>query len=281
MGVMTHRAEQAGSQAHESDWLDHAIRVGLVAYGLVHLIVGWIALQLALGDQSGSASSSGAMQQLVQEPFGEVLVWLVVVGMVFLVAWRLLEASVGHRDEDGSGRTLKRAASAVKAVIYGVIGWSAFQVVTGSSGGGGSGKGGSGGGTDSMTATVMGWPGGQLLVGAAGLAVIGYGLHHVWRAWTEKFREKLTAEGSSGNTGAAYVWFGKVGYAAKGVAVGIVGGLFVYAAATHDAKKSGGLDQALHEVLEQPFGSVLLGAMALGIICYGLFSFAQARHLSR
>ena len=74
---------------------------------------------------------------------------------------------------------------------------------------------------------------------------------------------------------------GKVGYIAKGVAIGLVGVLFVYAAVTHDPKKSGGLDQALHEVLEQPFGPFLLVAIALGIACYGLFCFARARHLSR
>ncbi len=118
-------------------------------------------------------------------------------------------------------------------------------------------------------------------MGGIGLAVVGYGLHHVWRAWTEKFAENLTAEGRSGDSGAAYVWFGKAGYAAKGVAIGIVGGLFCYAALTHQARRSGGLDQALHEVLQQPFGPVLLAVMAVGIGCYGLFCFARARHLSR
>ncbi len=57
--------------------------------------------------------------------------------------------------------------------------------------------------------------------------------------------------------------------------------LFIYAAVTHDAKKSGGLDAALGTLLQQPFGPVLLGAISLGIICYGLFCFARARHLSR
>ena len=75
--------------------------------------------------------------------------------------------------------------------------------------------------------------------------------------------------------------FGKVGYIAKGVAIAIVGGLFCYAAVTHDAKKSGGLDQALQTVREQPFGQVLLVVIAAGIACYGLFCFARAKHLSR
>ena len=55
--------------------------------------------------------------------------------------------------------------------------------------------------------------------------------------------------------------FGKVGYIAKGIAVGLVGGLFVYAAFTQDPKKSGSTDKALHKVLEQPFGPWLLIAL--------------------
>ena len=119
------------------------------------------------------------------------------------------------------------------------------------------------------------------IIAAVGLAIIGYGGYQVWTAWTEKFAEKLDAEGRSGQSGRAYLAFGKAGYTAKGIAIGLVGGLFVYAAVTHDAQKSGGLDQALLTVLRQPYGPVLLGLIGLGLACYGLFTLARARHLSR
>ena len=124
-------------------------------------------------------------------------------------------------------------------------------------------------------------PAGQWIVGAVGLAIIGYGLSLVVRGWTEKFTEHLDAQGQMGNDGSAYVLLGKIGYIAKGIAITIVGSLFGYAAITHEARKSGGLDQALQTVLEQPFGQVLLVAMGAGIAAYGLFCFARARHLSR
>ena len=269
MNASTHSAEQA----HNSDWMDHAIRAGLVAYGVVHLLVGWLALQLAFGEKEDSASNSGALHYLAQQPMGGVLVWMIAVGMFLLVLWRLLEFAFGYRDEsDDTKRWRKRATSLFKAVIYGVIGWSAVQIATGSGGGGG---------TDSTTAKLMDLPGGQLIVGAVGLAIIGYGGSLVYRGWTEKFREHLDAQGQAGKDGSVYVTLGKVGYIAKGVAIAIVGGLFCYAAITHDPKKSGGLDQALQTVLEQPFGQVLLTAIALGIAAYGVFCFARAKHLSR
>jgi hypothetical protein len=245
-----------------------------VAYGVVHLLVGWLALQLAFGEKEDSASNSGALHYLAQQPMGGALVWAIAVGMFFLVVWRLLEFGFGYRDEsDDAKRWRKRATSLGKAVIYGAIGWSAVQTATGSGGGKG--------GTDSTTATIMNLPGGQLMVGAIGLAIISYGISLVVRGWTEKFREHLDAQGQAGQDGSAYVLMGKIGYIAKGIAITIVGGLFGYAAITHEAKKSGGLDQALQTVLEQPFGQAMLTAIAIGIAAYGVFCFARAKHLSR
>jgi len=259
--------------AQQSDWLDHAIRVGLVAYGIVHLMVGWLALQLALGEKSEDASNNGALQALAEQPFGGVLIWMIAFGMALLVLWRILEFGFGFRDEqDDTKRWRKRATSLGKAVIYGALGWSAVKTAMGD---------GSSGGTDSTTAKLMDLPGGQVIVGVVGLAIIGYGVSLVIRGWTEKFKEHLDAQGQSGKDGSAYVLLGKVGYIAKGIAIALVGGLFGYAAITHEAKKSGGLDQALQTVLGYPFGPVLLIAIGLGIAAYGLFCFARARHLSR
>ena len=270
---LTNRAERSGREANDSDWLDYAIRAGLVAYGIVHLMIAWLAAQLALGEQEGKASSTGALQELAEGSFGTILIWLIAVGMILLVLWRLLEAALGHEDEDGKDQIRKRLGSLAKAVIYGAIAVSAVKVATGSSS--------QGGGSDSTTAKLMDLPAGRWIVAGVGLAIIAYGANLVRRAWTEKFREHLSAEGKSGDVGKAYIWFGKAGYMAKGISIAIVGGLFCYAAYTHEPNKSGGLDVALHKVLEQPFGQFLLLAIAAGIACYGLFCFARARHLSR
>ena len=274
MSSITDRAESAGQQAHNSEWIDKAARVGLIAYGVVHLLIAWLAVQLALGDKEGSADSQGAVQQLNEQPFGQALVWALAVGMFLLAVWQALEALFGYRDEEGFTQVRKRVTAAGKAVVYVVIGISAVRAATASS------SSQKGGGTDSTTAKVMDWPGGQVIIAAVGLFIIGIGGYLVYRAWTEKFAKHINAEGKSGDTGTAYLWFGKAGYTAKGVTFGIVGALFLYAALTHDPKKSGGLDQALHKVLQQPFGPALLIVIALGLGCYGLFCFARARHFN-
>jgi len=231
-----------------------------------------LALRLAFGEGGGSASSQGALAQLARTGLGRVSLYVAGAGFVALVVWQGLEAVWGHRDEEGKKRLVKRLTSAAKVVLYASLAFSAFRTAAGSS---------SGGGTDSMTAKIMALPGGPVLVGAVGVGVLVVAGFLGYRGWAEKFRSKLELQGQTGRDGRAYVLMGKIGYLAKAFALAVVGVLFLYAAVTHDPKKSAGLDQALHKLLEQPFGTPLLVLVALGFACYGVFAFAWARHLDR
>src|SRR3954471_14954340 len=99
---MTTQAERAGREADDSVWLDHAVRLGLVSYGVVHLVLAWLAIRLAFGDSGSSASSQGAMHELASNGVGRVSLYVAAAGFVALVVWQALEAAVGHRDEDGA-----------------------------------------------------------------------------------------------------------------------------------------------------------------------------------
>jgi hypothetical protein len=271
MADVSDEAQRLGRRADNSEWTDRAVRVGMVAYGIVHLTIAWLAIQLALGNSSGSASRQGALTQLAQQPFGKFVVWVIAFGMVLLVLWKLLEAFIDSTLEDGAKKVAKPATNVFKAIVYGTLGVSAVHVATGSK---------SKSKTTDYTAKLMDQPFGRWLVGLVGLAIIGYGVYLAYRGWSERFLEHLDPEGRSGDSGKAYRVFGKLGYIAKGIAIGVIGVLFVYAAIDHNAKKSGGLDQAAQKILQQPFGPVLLFAISVGIGCYGLFCFARARHLS-
>ena len=127
----------------------------------------------------------------------------------------------------------------------------------------------------------MGWPAGQWLVALGGVVILVYGGLTVYRGWSDKFLENLDQQGRMSEISDAYKWFGKVGYIAKGISIGLIGALVVHAGVTHSGKKDKGLDDALRTLLEQPFGPVMLAAVAAGLGCYGLFAFARARHLDR
>jgi Domain of Unknown Function (DUF1206) len=266
-------ARDLGRRAEDSDLVDHAIRLGLVAYGLVYLVICVLAVRLALGDRAGEVSSTGALSELAQQPFGRVLLLVIAVGLFVLVLWRGVEAVAGHRDVEGGARVAQRAGSGLKAVVYGALALSALRVALGAGTQKGTSK--------TLTAQVLGWPGGAWIVAAAGLAMLGYGLFYAWRGLTDQHADKLAAEGTSGDAGRAYLMLGRVGYVAKGVSVGLVGALVVWAGLAHRPKATGGLDQALQKLLHQPLGPVAVTVIGLGIGCYGLFCLARARHLSR
>ncbi len=262
---------QAAGQVRNSKALEVGVRVGLVAYGVVHLLVAWIALQIAWTHEKSQANSSGALRQLAGDQLGNALLWIAALGMVALVIWQAGEAIWGHAYErDDKKRLGKRLASAGRAVIYAALAYSMFTILTGSSKGGSS--------TDSMTADLMKQTGGRFIVGAIGVGVIVVGVVLVVRGVKESFTHHLQPQATSGQSGNVVVRLGQAGYIAKGISLGIIGGLFVWAAWTFDPQKAGGLDTALQTLLDQPFGPYLLTLVALGIAAFGAYCFAWARY---
>jgi len=270
---LAERHQRAQRQAEDSDWLDRFARVGMIVYGAVHLLVAWLVLRLAFGDSSGSASGGGALHQLAQTTAGRISLYGVAAGFFALLVWQGVEAGFGYRRDDGRKRVLNRILSAVKAVIFGGIGVNALVLAVGAGGGGR--------GTDGVTARVMALPAGPLLVGAVGALIIVIAFSIAYYGLAQNFRDTMSVEGETGPSGRTYRTLGTVGYVSKAVAIALVGALFGYAALTHDPQKSGGLDQALHEVLQKPLGGSALVVVALGLACFGLFCFAVARHLDR
>lgn len=126
-------AQQGGQQVESSRSFELLITVGLLAYGVVHLLVAWIAVQLAWTGRSPDASQKGAFQQMAATPVGGVLLWITAVGLFALTLWQVFEALWGHRDRDeGRKRVLSRLGSAGKAVLYAALGVSAVSTAAGS-----------------------------------------------------------------------------------------------------------------------------------------------------
>lgn len=258
-------------RARHSDLLKHGARVGLAAYGVVHLLIAWIALQVAWSG-GGDASSSGALRTLADQPFGRAMLWITVLGLAALVLWQLGTAVWGYASHDGAERMRKRLGAVGRVVVYGTLAVSALKIAAGSGGGSGSDSKEEGATADLLTA-----PAGRVLVVAVGIAIIAVGVRQVHRGVTESFTHDLEAGATSGDSGSAVVILGRVGYVAKGVAIGVVGILFGWAAVSYDPSKAGGLDDALTTLRDQPFGPYLLTAVALGLGAFGLYCFAWAK----
>jgi hypothetical protein len=258
-------------QAAHNVWLERLARFGMLGYGVTHVLVGWIALQLAFGKAAKDGDQSGAFKTLAEQPLGKFLLIAVAVGLVAMVLWQALEAAVGHTEDTGKERVFERVASAFKAVFYGYLAYKAVAVVQGS------GKS-SGDQQQQTTSTVLESTGGRWLVGVVGLAIAIAGAGLVWYGVTKKFEKHLKTGTMSAKVRKTMRGLGVAGYAAKGTVYGVVGILVLIAAVNFDPGKSRGLDQALRTLSAQPAGDLLLICVALGLLAYGAFCFGQAKY---
>lgn len=280
MGGTTKRAAGTAGRAGDSDALEHLARIGLVAYGVVHLLVAWLALQLAWGGGSGaSADQAGALATLAEQPLGRPLLWLLAVGLIALAAWQAAEVLRWRGGLSASGDARKKAVvkvvkSVAKAVLYLALAVLAVRYATGAARSGG-------GQQQQQAAGVFGWPGGQLLVGLIGLAIVGVGIYLVHKGVTKRFLEEIDLGAASPNATHLVTRLGQAGYPAKGVSLGLVGALLVWAAITFDPAEASGFDGALRTILEAPFGRVLLTLVALGIGAFGAYCLVRARYPER
>ncbi|QGQ19062.1 DUF1206 domain-containing protein [Cellulomonas sp. JZ18] len=240
-------------------------RAGYAASGLLHVLVGVLAVQLAVGGGGGSADQSGAFAQVAQTPFGAVALWFAVVALAALGAWQAAAALSGAVGGAGD-----RAKAAGKAVVYLALAATALTFARGG------GSAGSGGRTSDATAALMQAPAGRLLVGAVGVGVVAVAAYHVHKGVRQRFLEDLHRL-PAGRTGRWARRAGVAGYVGKGAALAVVGVLFVVAAVQADPGEATGLDGALHALRDAPAGPVLLLLVALGLVAYGAYSLVRAR----
>ncbi|HEX6444187.1 MAG TPA: DUF1206 domain-containing protein [Streptosporangiales bacterium] len=266
-------ARAAARTAERSTTFKVFVGVGLVSFGIVHLVVAWIALQLAWGGGSGgkSADQQGALQQLSNTPIGPFLLWVMAIGLFALVPWMIgltIWGYTWHRPQ--AKRNAKRAGALGRALVYAFLGYTTVKIAAGS------GQSSSNPQQKSLSARLLAAPFGQVLLLLVAAAIAAVGVYLVYRGLTKRFLDDL-----AGRPSQAVVRLGQVGYAFRGLAVVIVAVLFAWSAIAHDPKKAGGLDQAFRTVKEQPFGGVLLTVMALGFVAFGLYCAGWSRRARR
>jgi hypothetical protein len=268
---MTGTASRSASRASHSTLLEMVTRAGFVGYGLLHLAIAWLALQIGLGHATGKADQTGAFQLLQQQPAGRALLIAIAVGLIAMALWQLLLAAVGHQQETGRGRTVQRLISAARTVIYAYLAWTAIQVLGGSSKS-------SSGSQQNATAGMLAHPAGRWLVGLAGLIVFGIGIGLVVYGARRTFQRNLNTGKMTPTIRRGVTRLGQVGYIAKGIAFAIVGVLLFDAAIADSATRSRGLDGALRTLAKQPYGGVLLDIVAIGLAAFGVYCFFQAKY---
>ncbi|MET9217438.1 DUF1206 domain-containing protein [Streptomyces sp. NPDC088197] len=261
-------------RAADSKAVAVAGRAGFAARGVIYILVGALAVRIAFSDAGGQqADRGGALAEIAHKPFGDVLLWLLGIALAGMALWRLSEAAFGQAGPDGDKPT-KRAMAAGRCVFYAFVSYSVLAYAAGekSSGSGSTDK-----RTDDVTAKVLDWPGGQWIVAVAGVAVFCVGVWIAVRALMRKFHKHLKMGQMSRRQRQAVDFLGMFGGTARGVLFATAGGFAVAAAVKHQAGKSKGMDDTLRSFADTPVGPWLLVLIAVGLIAFGLFSWANAR----
>lgn len=258
----------AVDDAKDSRTVRVVARAGFVALGLIHILIGCIALGVALG-ASGQADESGAVAQLAATPGGVVLLWAGLVACGALALYMASDAVMGW--SGGSSKPwMNRLKAAGMAVVFAVVAvtFGSFALSRPSN---------SSEKSRSASADLMSSAPGTVLLVVIGVALLAAAGTYVFLGITRKYEKNLTGK-PSGALGDAFTVFGVVGYCAKGVALGAVGLLILVATAVHDPSQQGGLDAALKAFLKQPFGGWVLGFVSVGLMAYGVYSLFRSRY---
>jgi uncharacterized protein DUF1206 len=265
----TARASGTARRASDSPAARALARAGLTARGVLYILIGWVAILVALGQTSHQADQQGALQLLAGQPYGLVSLWLLGIGFAGYALWRLSEAAFGVTGEgNGAGPRLK---SLVRALIYASFAYLTFKVIAGTGGGSQTKK------QQDLSATVMHHPGGRWLVGIVGLVIVIAGLVLVSEGIRRKFMKYLQLSQLSPRMRRLVERLGMIGTAARGAVFALAGVLVIEAAVSYQPANAGGIDKALLTLRNQPFGEVLLIVAALGLIIFGVYGLCEAR----
>ncbi|MGB3510780.1 MAG: DUF1206 domain-containing protein [Microcoleaceae cyanobacterium] len=248
-------------------------RLGYTAKGIVYAIVGILALQAALTAGGKTTDTKGALHTIAAQPFGKFLLILLAIGLVGYSLWRLIEAVT---DPENKGTDAKGIFSRLGYVISGLtyLGLAVNAAMLGLGAGGG----GSGNSKQDWTARLLQQPFGQWLVGLLGALVIGIGFYRLYKAYKIKFRKKLNLSEMNSQQETWAVRISRIGIAARGIVFVIIGFFLLKAGQQSDASEVRGLDGVLQTVARQPFGKIMLGLVAIGLIAYAAYLFIEARY---
>jgi hypothetical protein len=275
-----HDAVARAREVTDHPVLEHLARVGLVAYGVLHVLIGWLALRIAWSEhpRTEDADQTGALQTVAGSPGGLVLLWVIGLGMLALALWQggeVLRWWTGLLDPRRRVRAAVVCAKcAAKAVVYAVLGVTALFFALGAE-------------YDAadrfrnLTDEALEIPGGSALIVVVGVGVAAVGLYTLVRGLTGGFMKDVDLDAAPDRWEPLIQRIGTAGYVAKGIAFAVSGGLLVYAAATEDVSTATGLDGAMNLIAAAPTGQWLLTAVAVGFAAFGLYALARARYPDR
>ncbi|MFP7495220.1 DUF1206 domain-containing protein [Terribacillus saccharophilus] len=253
-------------------WIRRFGRIGYMSQGIVYALIGILALFAAFQAGGKTTDTGGMLQELAGMPFGNMLLWLIGIGLVGYVCWdAILAIKDPNREGNGVKGIIIRIGYGISTVIYASIAFNAIRFAATNHGSGGNSE-------QSLSAKLLSYPFGEWLMGAVGLIIIGYGIYEFFSGMTGTFLVRFKTAEMNKHEKRVALHAGRVGLISRGIVFGMVGFFFVLTAFHSNPDEAKGLDGALAEVSQQPFGRWLLGIVSIGFILFGIYSIIRGRY---
>jgi hypothetical protein len=266
--------QQAEQAAHEAvPWVERLARLGFVARGVVYIVVGWLAALAAFGQGGRTTDSEGALATIATKPFGTILLLILGLGLFGYALWRIVQGIMDPENKGTDAKGLvKRTGYVLSGVFYGALGYTALQLIQDTRAADRNAS------TQDAAATALSRPLGEWALVLAGLIIIAVGVNGLYIAIKDKFQQKLNLAEMTPTEQEWATRLGKIGLIARSVVSGIIGLFLIIAAFRKNPNEAKGLDGALKVLAQQDYGPWLLGAVAIGLMAYGVYSLVEARY---
>lgn len=258
-------ALQQVKHAAAKPWVERFERFGFAIRGLIYITIGALALQLALGTGGATTNPTSAIAMIGRLPLGKPLLVLIAVGLAGYSLWGLARAIL---DLLGRGSDLKgiieRLGFLISGLSYAALIIPTVLALMNKPSGRASGN-------------PINLPAGHWLQVAFGLFWIVAAAGQAYAAYTAHFTKDLKTSTMSAEEIKAATWLGRIGFAARAAVFGLIGVFILQSAFAVGAQRARGFDGALAEIARAPYGALLLGAVAIGLILFGAFSGFSAK----
>ncbi|WP_058305946.1 DUF1206 domain-containing protein [Gracilibacillus massiliensis] len=261
------KAKKATDEA--KPWLRAIARSGYIAKGIVYILVGVLSVMAAVGVGGQTTDGSGAIAAVANEPFGNVLVWIIAIGLIIYGGWKIVQFFKGPSRENNKGKdVIMRITYLVSASIYLSLAYKSFSMLLSNQSSSSS----------SWLSIILDLPLGEWIVFSIGLIIASVGINEIINGYKEKFVDKFKFNEMSKKEIKLGKKVGRIGLIARGITFLVLGFFIMATGFTKDLQVEAGLDGALQKIAQQPFGQWMLGLVAIGLVLYGVFQIMKGKN---
>lgn len=266
--VIKEDVKRVANKAAFSPVMEALTRIGYGVRGLIYITIGLLALGVALGKGGSLTNQQGAIAAIGAQPAGIVLLWVILIGLVSYTLWGVIRAVMDplHKGHDLKGLII-RGGFLLSAASYALLIPSTYGFISGAGSSASNGA-----QTQQSLSAILATPAGKIVLVLIGLVVIAGGVVQILAGVNSKFDQQFKTYTMNAREVRWATQLGRFGTVIRGLILALIGVLVCLAAFQSNSSQGIGIDSVLTALMRQPYGSWILGIVAVGLMAFGAYS---------